>query len=151
MKTDCLQTCLDSRVKEKYRDAISKELCRPGLRVNSFHRSPQSVALFRGEEKREKQVARCFARVTEWLSLVTSDPFVPNLTPYTLTNGNLNSLKQLFFLSFLRPLLRHMEVPRLGSNRSCSHWPMPEPQQLGIRAESATYTTAHGNARSLTH
>ena len=29
--------------------------------------------------------------------------------------------------------------------------PTPEPQQLGIRAVSATYTTAHGNARSLTH
>ena len=32
------------------------------------------------------------------------------------------------------------------------HWPMPEPQQqLGIQAVSTTYTTAHGNARSLTH
>ena len=29
--------------------------------------------------------------------------------------------------------------------------PMPEPQQLGIRAASATYTTAHDNARSPTH
>ena len=30
--------------------------------------------------------------------------------------------------------------------------PMPEPQQHGIRATSATtYTTAHGNAGSLTH
>ena len=28
---------------------------------------------------------------------------------------------------------------------------MPEPQQLRIRAASATYTTAHRNARSLTH
>ena len=28
---------------------------------------------------------------------------------------------------------------------------MPEPQECGIWAESATYTTAHGNARSLTH
>ena len=26
-----------------------------------------------------------------------------------------------------------------------------EPQQLGIRAESTIYTTAHGNAGSLTH
>ena len=29
--------------------------------------------------------------------------------------------------------------------------PMLEPQQFGIRAESATYTTAHSNTRSLTH
>ena len=28
---------------------------------------------------------------------------------------------------------------------------MPEPQHLGIRASSATHTTAHGNAGSLTH
>ena len=28
---------------------------------------------------------------------------------------------------------------------------MPEPQQHGIRTESATYTTAHGNTRSLTY
>ena len=38
-----------------------------------------------------------------------------------------------------------------GSNRSCSCQPTPEPQQLRIRAKSATYTTAHSNARSLTH
>ena len=38
-----------------------------------------------------------------------------------------------------------------GLNRSCSCQPTPEPQQLGIRAVSAAYTTAHGNARSLTH
>ena len=29
--------------------------------------------------------------------------------------------------------------------------PTPETQQRGIRAMSATYTTAHSNARSLTH
>jgi len=29
--------------------------------------------------------------------------------------------------------------------------PTPESQQRGIRATSATYTTAHGNAGSLTH
>ena len=33
--------------------------------------------------------------------------------------------------------------------RSCSRWPTPQPQ--GIWAASATYTTAHSNARSLTH
>ena len=54
-------------------------------------------------------------------------------------------------MAFLGPHLRHMEVPRLGSTRSCSCWPIPEPQQHQIRAASATYTTAHGNAWSLTH
>ena len=38
-----------------------------------------------------------------------------------------------------------------GSNRSCSHRPTLEPQQRRIRAVSAIYTTAHGNARSLNH
>ena len=36
------------------------------------------------------------------------------------------------FLHFLGPLLRHMDVPRLGVNRSCSNWPTPEPQQRRI-------------------
>ena len=49
----------------------------------------------------------------------------------------------LFFFFFL------MEVPRLGVQ--LDHQPMPEPQQRGIRATSVTCTTAHGNARSLTH
>ena len=40
--------------------------------------------------------------------------------------------------------------PGEGSNRSWSCRPTPQPQQRGIRATSATYTTAHGNARSLT-
>ena len=33
----------------------------------------------------------------------------------------------------------------------CSWQPMPQPQQCQIWAMSGTYTTAHGNARSLTH
>ena len=38
-----------------------------------------------------------------------------------------------------------------GSNPSCNLQPMPKPQQCQIQATSATYTTAHGNTRSLTH
>ena len=56
-----------------------------------------------------------------------------------------------FFFCFLGPHLRHMEVPRQGSNQSYSCRPMPQPQQHQIRAVSVTYTTAHGSARSLTH
>ena len=41
--------------------------------------------------------------------------------------------------------------PGQGSNQSFSCQPMPQPQQRRIQAVSATYTTAHGNARSLTH
>ena len=32
-----------------------------------------------------------------------------------------------------------------------SHWPLPQPQPRQIGAVSLTYTTAHGNTRSLTH
>ena len=56
----------------------------------------------------------------------------------------------LFFFVFLGPHLQHVEVPRLGVNQSYC-WPTPQPHQLGIRAASATYTTGHGNAGSLTH
>ena len=38
-----------------------------------------------------------------------------------------------------------------GSDRSCSRRPTPQPQPHGIQAASATYTTARGNAGSLTH
>ena len=48
---------------------------------------------------------------------------------------------------FLGLHLRHMEVPRLGSNQSCSPWPMP--QQRGTQAETVTYTTAHRQHRIL--
>ena len=52
---------------------------------------------------------------------------------------------------FLEPHPRHMEVPRLGSNRSYSRLPTPQPQQHQIWATFATYTTAHSNTKSLTH
>ena len=41
--------------------------------------------------------------------------------------------------------------PDKGLNRSCSCWPTPRPQQCEIWAKSATHTTVHGNAESLTH
>ena len=61
-------------------------------------------------------------------------------------------IKKKFFLPFclgLHP--QHMEVPRLGVNRSCSCQPTPQSQQCRIQAVSTTYTTTHGNARSLIH
>ena len=54
---------------------------------------------------------------------------------------------------FLGLALRHMEVPRWGSNGSCScpPQPQPQPQRCRIQAISATYTTDHHNAGSLTY
>ena len=56
------------------------------------------------------------------------------------------------FFCFLGPHPRHMEVPRLGV-QSELQWPAqpkPQPEQLGIRAASVTYTTVHSNALSPT-
>ena len=47
--------------------------------------------------------------------------------------------------------LQHMEVPRLGVELELQLLPIPQTQQLRIQAASASYTTAHGSARSLTH
>ena len=56
------------------------------------------------------------------------------------------------YFAFSRAASRGIwRFPGERSNRSCSHRPTPEPLQHGIRAPSATYTTAHGNAGSLTH
>ena len=45
------------------------------------------------------------------------------------------------------PVLQARSLIRAIADRQ----PTPQPQQHGIRAVSATYTTAHGNTRSLTH
>ena len=46
---------------------------------------------------------------------------------------------------------RAIGPPGSGSNWSYSCKTTPQPQQRHIQGTSATYTTAHGNARSLTH
>ena len=59
---------------------------------------------------------------------------------------------QFFFLSF--SLFRAAPAAYGGSqapNQSRSHRPTPQPQQHGIQAMTATFSTAHGNASSLTH
>ena len=51
----------------------------------------------------------------------------------------------------LGPHLWHMEVPRLRVKLELQLLALPQPQPHRIWAASVTYTTAHGNARSLTH
>ena len=41
------------------------------------------------------------------------------------------------------------KFPDEGSNWSCSCWPTPQPQQRGIWAAPATYSTAHSNTGSF--
>ena len=56
---------------------------------------------------------------------------------------------QLISFFFLWPHLWHVEVLRLGVESELQ--PTQQPQQRRIRAVSVTYTTARGNAGSLTH
>ena len=67
------------------------------------------------------------------------------------------SLKFFSFFFFVFCLFRATPTrglwtfPGCGSNRTYICQPTPQPQQRGILASSATYTTVHGYARSLTH
>ena len=56
-----------------------------------------------------------------------------------------------FFFAFYGHTCGIWKIPGWGLNCSYSCWPIPQPQQLGIQAMSATYTTAHNNAISLTY
>ena len=57
----------------------------------------------------------------------------------------------LFFCFFRVAPVAYEGSQARGSNRSHFCQPTPQPQQRQIQAASATYTTAYGNARSLTH
>ena len=56
-----------------------------------------------------------------------------------------------FFFFFTQLYLQHKDIPRLGSNQSCSFRPMSQPWQHQVWATSATYASVCGNAGSLTH
>ena len=81
---------------------------------------------------------------------------VPGLD-HSYSNPNLShacSLCHSFWqyrILLFRATPQHMEVSRLGVNRSYSCRPTPQPQQRRIQLSSATYAAAHGNAGSLTH
>ena len=62
-----------------------------------------------------------------------------------------NFLSFFFFFCFLGLYPRDREISRLGIKLELQLPAVPQPQQCGIWATSATYTTAHGNAGSLTH
>ena len=80
--------------------------------------------------------------------------FLPFCTWYHFIIYLFISLLLLLFLSFClsqRCSCGIWRFPGQGSNGSCSRWPTPQPQQRRIWAASATYTTTHSNAGSLTH
>ena len=104
-------------------------------------------------------------------TLWSTQPYLPtprlstssNLVPYFVLSRTVSCSKGtrfilnavlcflFFYFIFLGQHPRHMEVPRLGSNWGYSCPPTPQPQQHRCRGASVTYTTAHSNARSLTH
>ena len=55
-----------------------------------------------------------------------------------------------FFFGLFRAVPEAYGSSQAKSNWNCSCWLKPQPQQHGVWATPATYTTAHGNARSLT-
>ena len=69
--------------------------------------------------------------------------------PFKTASKRIKYIEITFVFVFLGLYLWHMEVPRQGSNWSCSQQPTPEPHW--IQAMSVTYTTAHSNSRSSTH
>ena len=76
------------------------------------------------------------------LALTSSSPLLLSPGPVNL------AFLFLVFLLFRGGIWR---FPGRGSNQSYSCRLTPQPQPRQIRAMSANYTTAHGNARSLTH
>ena len=56
-----------------------------------------------------------------------------------------------FLFCFLGLHLRHMEVPRLDIKLELQLPGYTTAKQCGIQAMSATYASAHSNARSPTH
>ena len=61
---------------------------------------------------------------------------------HRIAHGFLFFIYLFIYLSILGLHLWHMQIPRLTT---------PQPQECQIQAMSVTYTTGHGNARSLTH
>ena len=64
---------------------------------------------------------------------------------------NSRALMNFYYYYYFCFLVAYGGSQTRGWNRSYSCWPTPQPQQCRIWSKSVTYTTAHGNARSLTH
>jgi len=87
-----------------------------------------------------------------WLSLLMAQQWLHEYTG-SIPDEDFFLSFFFFFHHFLGCSLGIWRFSGPGLNQSCSHrpTPQPQPQQLGIQATSATYTTAHGNTGSLTH
>ena len=90
----------------------------------------------------------------------SSVPHQPGISVFT--PGHHGTLSGVVNLPFFKKILSFRVAPAaygsslpppdlVGSNRSYSYWPTPQPQPRQIGAASVTYITAHSNAGSLTH
>ena len=92
----------------------------------------------------------------QWTQWITKILNLTVSTIYLVTKLGLSSISSFFFFFFfVFCLFRAAPMAYWGSQArgliSCSCRPKPEPQQHGIWATSAIYTTAHGNAGSPAH
>ena len=99
----------------------------------------------------QKEALKSFPKRTHRIEKGVASPLNSNTAHNRALRNSFKIHSFLFLFCFLGPHLQHMEAPRQGSNQSCSRRPMPQPQQHRIQASSVTYTTAQGNAKSLTH
>ena len=107
-------------------------------------------------------ISCCFAEVICYLIFFFFGLFgrVLNVFYLVMMSKNRDSfiscfmISMLFFLFlcvflWLHPLL--IKVPRLGSNLSCSCWPMPQPHNARSKPRLWPTPQVHGNAGPLTH
>ena len=92
-------------------------------------------------------------KASQWrkVSFPTSGAAATDLELQTGRKRSLGFTPSFFFFVFLGPHPQHMRFPGSGLKNRFSCQPTPQPQPCQIRAMSATYTTAHGNSRSLTY
>ena len=84
------------------------------------------------------------------LLLVASDECFISVTVFCISASLIFFFFCLFAFSRATPVAYGGSQAR-GLIQAVAAKPAPEPQQCRIRAAHATYTTAHSNARSLTH
>ena len=85
----------------------------------------------------------------EWGQRLNTHP--PGYKSSSLPLSHNRNSRLIIYFCLFSAILAACGGSQARSQISYSCWPTPQPQQCGIWAASSTYTTAHGNIRSLTH
>ena len=146
--------CWSSLVAQWVKDPALSPLWLGSLLWHWFHTWPRNFPCAMGMAKKQT----CVRRTGRANICVIWDSFLSQLFICKLLGlwrlAKVTQLKERanFFVCLFRAIPSGYGGSQArDSNRNCSCRPTPEPQQPGIRAVSSTYTTAHGNAGSLTH